>query len=117
MRDHLVGLEPSDGGVAPGRGATGEDQALRALLLGERVIGIRGEVDLACFQHRFAGAAIAGPAAVRVGHALRQCALKDRLTGLDGYRSAMLADGDRKPHERYSALNLAINDLATKLFM
>jgi hypothetical protein len=98
MHRHLVGLEPGDGGVAPGRGAARQDQPARALLVREGEFRIGCELDLAGLESGFAGAAIPGAAAVGIGHALGERRLQNRLPGLDRDRTVVLREGDRVRH-------------------
>ncbi len=100
MGDRLVGVEPGDADVAPRHRPAGQDQPIHAFGIGQREFGVGRQLDLAAFEPRLAGAAIAGAAAMRIGHTVPQRRLEDGLAELDRNRRTVLTNRGEDAHPR-----------------
>ena len=102
MHDRLVGLQPGYFAGLPRHRAAGQDQSRCALRLGQGEVGIGRQLDIAGQQARFAGAAVAGLAAMRIVGTLAQRRRQDRLAGLHRDRLVVLTDADLHAHARHT---------------
>jgi hypothetical protein len=98
VHHEVLGIEAPHHHVAPHLRAAGEHDAADAFVRGERVFGIFQLEDIPGHQLAFAGAAVAGLAAVGEADTLSQQCAEHGFTFLGGRGLVQIGNGNGKAH-------------------